>query len=132
MIDQTGGLVAKPLVALAEDDQVQAELVTGWLRALGFQVMAFPHGDALAEWASLAESEAPSAIVLDVEMPGSDGFTTCRYLRTIPEFAGVPVACVSSLDADVLARGALAAGADASLRKDSELLPRLAQWLERA
>ena len=68
-------------------------------------------------------------MLLDVEMPGSDGFTVCRSLRALPAFAGVRVACVSAIDADALERAARAAGADASLRKDGELLPRLAEWL---
>jgi hypothetical protein len=37
---------------------------------------------------------------------------------------------VSSLDAEVLARDARAAGANASLGKNAELLPRLAAWLQ--
>jgi CheY-like chemotaxis protein len=118
------------LIALADDDAAQSELVSGWLEMLGFQVRAFPHGDALAAWASEAGQPTPDVILLDVEMPGSDGFTTCRYLRTLPQFENVPVACVSSIDAASLAAGAKAAGATTSLRKDAALLPRLAEWLE--
>jgi CheY-like chemotaxis protein len=127
-LEKEGGVAAR-LVAMADDDEAQAELVSGWLRMLGFRVMAFPHGDALAAWAGEPGATAPAAILLDVEMPGSDGFTTCRYLRSLPDFAEVPVACVSSIPADVLSSSAREAGATTSMRKDGELLPRLAEWL---
>jgi CheY-like chemotaxis protein len=130
MIEMTGDGPGGRLVALADDDHAQAELVSGWLRCLGYRVMAFPDGDALAAWANQPGSQAPAAVLLDVEMPGSDGFTTCRYLRSLPEYAGVPVACVSSIDPETLARGARDAGATISIHKDSALLPRLAEWLD--
>jgi CheY-like chemotaxis protein len=120
------------LIAMADDDAAQAELVSCWLQMLGYQVVQFPHGDALAAWAGGPSVTPPAAILLDVEMPGSDGFTTCRYLRTLPEFASVPVACVSSLDVEVLANGAREAGASTALQKDGELLPRLAAWLQKS
>jgi CheY-like chemotaxis protein len=119
------------LVALADDDVVQTEIVSDWLQMLGYRVVGFPTGDALMAWA-MTSAVRPSAVLLDVEMPGSDGFTVCRSLREIPSFSSVRVACVSSLEEDLLERGALAAGADVSLRKDDRLLPRLAQWLTAA
>lgn len=124
---------AEPLVALADDDVVQAELVSGWLRSLGYAVLTFPDGDALVAWArETPRGEAPAAVLLDVEMPGSDGFSVCRSLRGLATFAAVRVACVSALEPEALERSARAAGADASLRKDAELLPRLAAWLHAA
>ena len=120
---------AHALIAIADDDAVQSELVASWLRALGFQVLAFPDGETLMAWAVGIASERPAAVLLDVEMPGRDGFEVCRSLRALPRFQGVRVACVSSIGADALARGARDAGADTALRKDALLLPRLAEWL---
>jgi len=121
----------QPLVALADDDALQTEMVGQWLQMLGYRVVSFPHGDALIEWA-VSSPVPPAAVLLDVEMPRSDGFTVCRSLRALPAFSAVRVACVSSLREDVLERGAMAAGADISLRKDGALLPRLAAWLSPA
>jgi DNA-binding response OmpR family regulator len=55
--------------------------------------------------------------VLDVMMPGDDGFTTCRKVREVPEIRDVPVLLLTASDAlDLEARG-IAAGATVLLRK---------------
>lgn len=120
-----------PLIALADDDEAHAEIVCAWLGAMGYVVRAFGTGDALLEWAR-AEGEVPAAVLLDVEMPGRDGFAVCAELRQVAGYADVPCVFVSSLPAATLAHGALAAGGTGSMRKDASLLPRLAGWLQEA
>ena len=120
-----------PLIALADDDEAHAEVVCAWLGALGYSVRPFPTGDALLEWAQ-GTTVAPAAVLLDVEMPGRDGFEVCAELRRIPAYADVPCVLVSSLAAGVLEDGTRAAGGSGSMRKDASLLPRLAEWLQRA
>jgi CheY-like chemotaxis protein len=120
-----------PLIALADDDEAHAEVVCAWLGALGYDVRHFPTGDALLEWAQ-GEANAPAAVLLDVEMPGRDGFTVCAELRKLAPFAGLPCVLVSSLSAETLEDGARAAGGSGSMRKDASLLPRLAAWLMEA
>lgn len=119
---------ARRLVAMADDDVTQTQVVCDWLETLGYRVVTFPHGDALMAWAA-SSAVSPAAVLLDVEMPGSDGFTVCRSLRSLPRFSGVRVACVSSIDEDQLDRRARDAGANTSMRKDARLLPRLEEWL---
>jgi CheY-like chemotaxis protein len=120
-----------PLIALADDDEAHAEVVCAWLGALGYPVIHFPTGDALLEWAQQT-AEPPAAVLLDVEMPGRDGFAVCAELRRIAAYADVPCVFVSSLSAGALEEGARAAGGTGSMRKDAALLPRLAAWLQRA
>jgi signal transduction histidine kinase len=66
-----------------------------------------------------ARTLKPHAIVLDVNLPDSDGHSICRQLRADPECAGVPVLMLTVLgnEADVLA--GLEAGADDYVAKDS-------------
>ncbi len=75
-----------------------------------------------------AVSDAPDIILLDVMMPGMDGFQTCRRLKEDPVTSHIPVVMVTSLDlAEDRARG-LDAGADDFLTKpvdDVALLARV-------
>jgi CheY-like chemotaxis protein len=117
-----------PLIALADDDDAHAELVCASLGALGYAVLRFGTGDALLEWARTA-ADVPAAVLLDVEMPGRDGFAVCAELRTVSAFADVPCVFVSSLAQGALEDGMRAAGGSGAMRKDAGLLPRLAAWL---
>jgi adenylate cyclase len=117
-----------PLIALADDDDAHADVVCAWLSALGYTVTRFPTGDALLEWARTVPGP-PAAVLLDVEMPGRDGFAVCAELRRLAAFADVPCILVSSIAEGVLADGARAAGGSGSMRKDAALLHRLASWL---
>lgn len=61
---------------------------------------------------ALAAAEPPDLVLLDVLMPGMDGFEVCRRLRAMPGLVGVPVVMVTSLEGtDDCVRG-LEAGAD--------------------
>lgn len=126
MLDARG-----PLIALADDDEAHAEVVCAWLGALGYEMRHFPTGDALLEWAR-SSPRVPAAVLLDVEMPGRDGFAVCAELRRIAAYADLPCVFVSSLPAPTLEDGARAAGGTGSMRKDASLLPRLAEWMMNA
>lgn len=61
---------------------------------------------------ALAASERPDIILLDVMMPGMDGFETCRRLKTAPETRDIPVVLVTALDGREDRIRGLEAGAD--------------------
>ena len=64
---------------LVEDDAELASMVTDYLTAQGFDVTIEGRGDlAIARIAS----EKPDVLVLDVNLPGMDGFSICRRVRT--------------------------------------------------
>lgn len=63
---------------LVEDDERLAELVGQYLTANGFNVVRFADGEGLIE---RVKTLAPDAIILDVMLPGDDGFTLCNRLR---------------------------------------------------
>jgi CheY-like chemotaxis protein len=118
----------RPTIALADDDVVLADLVTAWLEHSGYAVVRFDSGSALVDWARSAEVEV-DAFLLDIDMPGLDGFESCRALSAIPAFSGTPKIFVSSMTADVVVERVSAAGGSSLLRKDADLLPRLTEWL---
>lgn len=116
-----------PTLALADDDQLHAELVSTWLEHQGFRVLRFDSGDALLSWAS-AGSRRVDAFVLDVDMPGRDGVQSCRELRSLDGYARVPAVFVSSAAPGSVPED-VAACRTHFIRKDGEMFVRLAEWL---
>ena len=70
-------------VFVVEDDEELADLLCERLRAAGYQVSHTANGaDAIAR----IPAEKPDLVILDVMLPGADGFTVCRRVRS--EFDG--------------------------------------------
>jgi two-component system KDP operon response regulator KdpE len=72
-----------------------------------------------------AEKQKPDLIVLDLGLPGEDGFVVMERLKQFPSVAAIPVIVVSARDVRANQERALNAGAKAFLRKpfdDAELL----------
>lgn len=104
--------VAPLFLLLVEDDATVAEVVSGLLRAQGHRVRHAPHGlAALAE----VQVERFDAALLDLDLPGIDGFALARQLRAM-EFAAPLIAVTARADAESEPQ-ARAAGFDAFLRK---------------
>ena len=62
-------------------------------------------------------SAKPDAILLDVCMPGLDGYDTCRLLKNTPETSGIPIIMVTGLENEVEKQEAFASGCDAYMTK---------------
>lgn len=116
-----------PTLALADDDELHAELVSAWLEHQGFRVLRFGSGDALLSWASAGPRQV-DAFLLDVDMPGRDGVQSCRDLRALDGYARVPAVFVSAAGAESLP-GEVAASRVEFIRKDGQMFVRLAEWL---
>jgi two-component system KDP operon response regulator KdpE len=72
-----------------------------------------------------AEKQKPDLIILDLGLPGEDGFVVMERLKQFPSVAAIPVIVVSARDVRANQERALNAGAKAFLRKpfdDAELL----------
>lgn len=89
-------------ILFIDDDENLLEIVREVLEANGFEVQAARHGF-LAGY--LIAHFQPSVIVLDIMMPGLDGFEVLSLLRKRPEAREIPViACTSMRGAEVEAR----------------------------
>ncbi len=98
----------QPRVVLVDDDEVTLLLTATALRQRGFQIVEAVSGDdALAK----LHVSVPDLILLDAQMPGRDGFETCRALRAMPGLANVPVLMLTGLDDDASVARAYRAGA---------------------
>lgn len=82
-----------------------------------------------------AEKHKPDLIVLDLGLPGDDGFVVMDKFKQIPGIADIPIIVVSARDVRVARARAIEAGAKAFLRKpfdDVELLALIAATTEEA
>lgn len=82
-----------PRVLVVEDEPIILRLLQVNLRLQGFEVVACSNGeDALRR----AEEHPPDVAVLDIVLPGIDGFEVCRRLRATAATAEVPVIMVTA------------------------------------
>lgn len=82
-------------VLVVDDDPMVRLLVRESLKMRGFQVSEAENGLTALK---MLESMTPDVIVLDVMMPGMDGFETCQVLRNRPEWRHLPVIMATGLD----------------------------------
>src|ERR671928_965111 len=107
------------LVLIGEDEpdnQVILQTVVESLVGVRAQVA----GDGLAVLASVSR-ERPKMILLDLMMPGLDGFEVTRQLKSDPATASIPIVAISALARPDDREAALAAGCDEFVRKPFEL-----------
>jgi CheY-like chemotaxis protein len=91
----------RPRVLLVDDSAAHLELYRSMLDGLALPIVCTRGEDAI----TLALTEPFDVIVLDVLMPGMDGWEVCRRLKTDAATRDVPVVMLTSLDAvDVPAR----------------------------
>jgi len=118
---------SRPVVLIADDTRDQLDLYELAL-ADRFTIIAVTTGAAAV---STALASRPDAIVLDVLMPGEDGFATCARLKSDPATSETPVLLLTACD-DVDVEGrAIAAGASQLLHKPCSAA-RLATTLDAA
>jgi DNA-binding response OmpR family regulator len=80
-------------VLVADDDPSILRLLQVNFRIEGFEVETATHGE---EVLPAAKRFAPDVVVLDVMMPGVDGWEVCRRLREDEQTAGIPVVFLSA------------------------------------
>ena len=83
-----------PTMLVVDDHDVNRELIRTLLERKGYRVLLAGTGEAGIE---IARRERPSLILLDLAMPGTDGFATARELRADGAFAGTPLVAVTAM-----------------------------------
>ena len=104
-------------VLVVDDLEPNVKLLEAKLRAEYFDVIGAYSGQ---EAIDLAVKEKPDIILLDVMMPGMDGFEACRQLKANPETMHIPVVMVTALDQQADRVSGLESGADDFLTKPVE------------
>ena len=89
---EDAGPKRRPVVLVVDDEEGVRNVVCEWLRRAGLEVVAASSGeDAL----TLFETRPFDLVLIDVLMPGLDGFDTVRVLKSRPERAAIPVLFMS-------------------------------------
>ena len=102
------------MILIVDDEPHNRDMIAAFLEMEGFQTAQAEDGEAALE---LVGRLAPDVILLDVLMPGPDGFEICRRLKADPATVFTPVVILTALrGADERIKGA-AAGADEFLSK---------------
>lgn len=83
------------IILVIDDDPVVRDLFESYLSKLGYQVAVAPGGD---EGLRLARKLHPDAIILDVMMPGMDGWMVLSSLKTDPDLINIPVIMVTLIE----------------------------------
>ena len=90
--DQLSTPVKPALVLIVEDDVMARRLMCKALKRYGFRIAEAGNGqEALAVY----DQRQPDIVLLDIEMPVMDGYTTCRELRMRANAQQLPVLMVS-------------------------------------
>jgi adenylate cyclase len=101
-------------VLVADDNYNNRQLIADILETMGHEaLMAYNGQEALV----VVEKEPPDLIILDVDMPGMNGFDVCKQLKGDPQTAKIPILMLTALtDVEYRVRG-LGLGADDYLAK---------------
>ena len=116
---------------LVDDDPIFLKTFSPQLQHYGFQVSTLNHPE---QFWPLLEQIAPDVLVLDVQMPDTNGLSLCQSLRASPNWQRLPVIFLSSATDPKTQHDAFAAGADDYLCKPisaQTLNDRIQQRLQR-
>jgi two-component system cell cycle response regulator DivK len=116
-------------VLVVEDNPVNMRLVRLLLRTHGYAVQEAAAGQ---EALALLRVHRPDAILLDMQLPGMDGFTLAAMLKSDAQTRAIPLIAVTAFAMKGDAERIMAAGCDAYLSKpidDAELLEVIARCL---
>ena len=83
-----------PLILVVDDTPANLEVVEAALSDAGFEVAIATDGERAIKQATMSQ---PDLILLDVMMPGIDGFETCRCLKASPTTCDIPVVFMTAL-----------------------------------
>jgi two-component system response regulator VicR len=119
---------AHPPILVVDDNPDNAHIIRDYLEAQGYPITVAYNGD---EALKAFEEVKPALVLLDVMMPGRDGWQVCRDIKQHPTLGrSVRVVMVTALDDWINKRQALQTGADDFVEKPFEL-SKLASTVER-
>ena len=104
-------------ILVIEDDPGTVRLIKDCLQQGGYQVLTAPNG---LEGIRKAKSEEPDLIILDILLPGVDGFEICHRLRAEPQTAKLPVLMLSAMAREIDKATGLKVGADDYITKPAD------------
>jgi DNA-binding response OmpR family regulator len=112
-------VITKRKILVVDDSALVAEAVKAKLEASNYEVSVAYSGEEALEKVQVSP---PDLMILDVYMPGIDGFEVCRRLREDPATQSLPIVMLSSRGNNKEKLAGFRAGADDYLVKEFDLL----------
>lgn len=103
-----------PVVLVVDDGQANRDLIEACLAGVDCQVRTAEDGYAALR---AIQASAPDLVLLDVQMPGMNGYEVCQRIKASPKFRLLPVVMITSLDRTSDRVQALESGADDYMTK---------------
>jgi CheY-like chemotaxis protein len=114
MRDESPVWGTRPTILCVDDDPLVLGVCSMALEHRGYRVVMATQGRA---GIAIAQIERPALILLDVMMPGMDGFEVCRHLRADPALRHTPIILMTAMKEPELETKGVEAGATLSIRK---------------
>jgi two-component system, cell cycle response regulator DivK len=102
--------MANELILIVEDDDNSRKLLRDTLQVLGYQTLEAATGETGLE---LASTQRPALILMDIQLPGINGFDALARLRGDPQTKAIPVIAVTASVMGAQQNDVLRAGFDA-------------------
>jgi CheY-like chemotaxis protein len=103
-----------PKVLLVEDTEDNRFMMRRLLEMTGYRVVEATNGE---EAVSLARSESPHLILMDLSLPVIDGLAATRLIRKLPDLESTPIIAVSAHDTSDFQSEAIEAGCNSYVTK---------------
>jgi len=131
--NETQAHITKPAatILVVDDNPINLKLVSDLLAFEGYRVLKAEDGE---QAAASVEAEPPDLILLDVDLPGIDGLTLTRRLKSDVRTGDIIIVALTAFAMKADRQRAMAAGCDAYVTKpiDTRVLPgQVAQLLQR-
>ena len=82
-----------PKILLVEDNEMNRDMLSRRLIKAGFEMVIAVDGEQAVD---LARSEAPDLILMDISLPGLDGWEATRLLKAMPETRSIPIIALTA------------------------------------
>jgi CheY-like chemotaxis protein len=82
-----------PKILLVEDNEMNRDMLSRRLLKAGFEMVIAVDGERAID---LARSEAPDLILMDISLPGLDGWEATRRLKALPETKSIPIIALTA------------------------------------
>jgi DNA-binding response OmpR family regulator len=106
--------MARRKLLVVEDEPVQLKILTAGLSAEGFDVVVARDG---VHAVAMVRKEQPSLVLLDIGLPGGDGYVVIKRLKALAPHSVMPIIAVSARAAETDREKMLAMGADDYFQK---------------
>ena len=101
-------------ILVVEDNEDNRRIVRDLFTSAGYELLEAVSGE---DGVTLARRERPDLILMDIQLPGFDGYEATRRIKAEPGLAGVPIIVVTSYALSGDDVKAMAAGADGYVSK---------------